>query len=235
MNFLSQPLYLAETVIRLVLLAFLLRGSFRKYLVFSLYVTVAFVVDVMQSTGYYYWGLQSRDYRQLYWTANITMDLMLFWVVSSLTYAALKDNRLRRKAGQILGVIAVGALALPFLILPDHHSSVHGHFTSQYFNHVSQILNFAAAAMNLVLWGALLADRRRDPQLVSMSIGMGVLTAAEAIVWGARQWLAPEHRWTVDTFDLIATLVSLLIWCWVFRPKSQRRSVAQPSALTTPT
>lgn len=235
MTFLSQSIYAAETLLRLVLLVFLLRGSFRKYTVFTLYVTAALVGDVVENFSYYHRGLRSEDYRQLYWIVNIALDLMLLWVVISLTYTALKDNPLRPKAARVLSAIALAALALPFVILPDHYSSVHGHFTTRFFNHVSQILNFAAAVMNLVLWGALLLDRRRDPQLVSLSIGVGVVTAAEAIAWGARRWLAPDNRWPLDTFMLAASIVSLVIWCWVFRPRSQGSpSVAPPAALTTP-
>ena len=168
MNFLSEFLYAFQTLLRLVLLALLVRGPFRKSLVFSAYVVSAFVGDILESSAYYHLGRDSAAYRQVYWTENITLDLLLFLVVIAFTYTALKDSPLRPKAAKLLTVIAIAGIALPFAMLPNHHSNHHGPFTSQWFNHVRQILNFAAAIMNLVLWGALLSDRKRDPQLVSL-------------------------------------------------------------------
>jgi hypothetical protein len=83
---------------------------------------------------------------------------------------------------------------------------------------------------------------------VTLSIGVGLVTANAAIMWGARQWLAATNRWPVDIFVEVAGLASLLLWCWVFRPKAAGHSstaappgnasppsnAAPPDALTTP-
>src|SRR5580704_8929164 len=112
MIFLSQVLYACETVLRFALLAFVVRGPFRKYLVFSIYVAAAFAGDLIESFSYYKLGSDSPAYRQVYWTENIALDFLLFLVVIALTYNALQDNPLRPKAAKVLGVIAVAGLAL---------------------------------------------------------------------------------------------------------------------------
>jgi hypothetical protein len=229
MNFLYQILYGADTVLQGLLLVLLLRGPFRKYIVFALYALAEFASDVSEGIAYYRVGWQSPAYRTLYWTNQVTMDLLLFLVVIAFTYAALQGNPLRAKAAKALGIIVVLTLALPFATLHNHHSKRYGFFTSQWFNHTVQIWSFGAAIMNLVLWAALLSNRRRDPQLVTLGIGVGIATSSAAIVWGARQWFAQANRWPVDSFMTVTHLASLLLWCWVFRPKA-----ADHSSNTTP-
>jgi hypothetical protein len=237
MSFVSEILYGADTFFHFVLLAFLLRGPFRKYTVFTIYILGESAADVIEYFAYNRLGWESSAYRRLYWTDHVTLDLSLFLVVIAFTYAALQGNRLRPAAAKALGVIVVVALALPFTILRDHYGPRHGSFTSQWFNHASQIWNFGAAIMNLVLWTALLSNRRRDPQLVTLSIGVGIATTSAAIAWGARRWLSPENRWPVDIFMAVAGLASLLLWCWVFRPKAagHSSSTTPPSGGSPPT
>jgi len=235
MTSLSQLPYTFGVLFELVLLFLLVRGSFRKYVVFSLYILTRFVTSVTVEAAYYVVGVKSVTYRTLYWSGEVTQDLLLFLVVIAFTYQALKDNPLRPKAAKALGVIVAVTAALPFAMLRNHHSRLYGFFSSQWFNHASQIWNFGAAIMNLVLWTALLSNRRRDPQLVTLSIGVGMATASAAIAWGARQWLTEAHRWPVDIFMAIADLASVLLWCWVFRPKAAGQSSIQtPPNSTTP-
>jgi hypothetical protein len=235
-NVFDQLLAVSEIFFQLTLLVFLLRtAAFRKYLVFSLYILALLAADVVEFLVYDRSGRASPAYRKLYWTDHITLDLLLVLVVITFTYQALGESPLRRKAGKVLGVIAAAAIALPFSMLHNHHTKQYGFFSSQWFNHVSQILNFGAAIMNLVLWAALISNRRRDSQLAMSSIGLGILTSSAAIAWGARQWLSEENRWPIDMFMTVAQIVSVVLWCWVFRPKARRpTSSAPPEALTTP-
>jgi len=228
MNFLYQALYLTDTVAQCILFVLLLRGPFRKYIAFAVYVAGTLAVDVGEAIAYYRFGWASPIYRKLYWTDHVTLDLLLFLVVIAFTYSALQGNPLRPAAAKALAVTVLVALILPFALLHGHYNKQYGFFTSQWFNHVSQIWNFGAALMNLVLWTALLSNRRRDPQLVTLSIGLGIVTASAAIAWGARQWLAEPNRWPVDSFMTVTHLASLLLWCWVFRPKA-----AGPAGKTT--
>jgi len=232
-NLFFQIPYALETLLELLLLSLLIRGPFRKYFVFFAYIFLHILSNVIEGVALYRLGFKSSAYRNIYWTCEVTLDLFLFLVVIAFTYAALQGNPLRPKAAKVLAVIVVVTAALPFALLRHihHHNPRYGFFTSQWFNHVSQIWNFGAAIMNLVLWTALLSNRRRDPQLVTLSIGVGFVTASAAIMWGARQWLAASNRWPVDIFVEAAGLASLLLWCWVFRPKAPGHSSStQPPA-----
>jgi hypothetical protein len=234
MNFLYQILYGADTVIQCLLLVLLLRGPYRKYFVFTIYVLGTLAVDVGEGIAFYRLGWGSPAYRRLYWTDHVALALLLFLVVIAFTYASLKDSPQRPRAAKALAVIVVVTLALPFAMIHSYYRPKYGFFSSQWFNHASQIWNFGAAIMNLVLWTTLLSNRRRDPQLVTLSIGLGIGTASAAIAWGARQWLAEPNRWPVDSFMTITHLASVLLWCWVFRPKAVGRTGSTSSGRTNP-
>ncbi len=227
--------YLVDTLCQFVLLCLLVGGSYRKRPAFSIYILLAFVADLVEDIVVYgRLGWRSSTYRTLYWTDHVALDLILFLVVIVFTYQALGQNPFRQIAAKALAIIAILALVLPFVFLPDHHGKAHGSFDSQWFNHTSQILNFGAAIMNVVLWTALLTNRKRDPELVTLSIGVGILTTSAAIAWGARQWLSEANRWPVDIFMTAAHLSAVILWCWLFRPKAWRSGDAVPPRAAPP-
>ena len=234
MTFIFQLLSSADTVFQLVLAVLLLRGPFRKYPVFSAYAVAELLAYFLEWVMYYRIGWRSPAYRQLFWADHIALDLLLLLVLIALTYHALGESPLRSKVSKILAGIVVVALALPFAMLGGYHDRRYGFFTSQWFNHVSQILNFGAAIMNLILWGVLLSNRRRDAQLVTLSIGLGLVTASAAITWGVREFLAEGNRWPMDTFLIACHLLALLLWCSAFRKAGQAASSAPPGALASP-
>lgn len=235
MNVLTQAIYVVEVVLELLLVLLLLRGPFRKYLPFTIYVVAGLVVDVLEASAYYRFGWRSAEYRRLYWTDHMTLDLLLFLVVVAFTYEALRGNPFRAKAGKILAVIVLVGLVIPLTMLNSYRSKAYGMFSSQWFNHASQVFSFAAAVMNLVLWGALLSNRKRDPQLVTLTIGLGIVTASAAIMFGVRQFVAESNRWPLDNFMYLAYVGALLLWCSAFRRKPSRvANAAPPNALANP-
>jgi hypothetical protein len=204
----------------------LLRGPYRKYLVFFFYILGQLIGDSLEAFAFYHGGSNTRSYRIFYWSDEITAALMLFMVVITFTYEALKDNPLRPKAGKILAVIAFLTLVSPFVLFSSRL------FSNRWYNSVDQMLNFGATIMNLVLWGALLSNRHRDPQLLNISMGVGIAATSAAMMWGARRWVSEANRWPMDTFAVLMHAASLLLWCWVFRPKPAR-TAAPPKPATT--
>ncbi|HEY4362268.1 MAG TPA: hypothetical protein VGN17_14935 [Bryobacteraceae bacterium] len=204
--------------LELYLVLLLLRGPFRKYPLFFAYAIAQVLGDSLEAYVYYHYGHDSRIYRTCYWTTEGTSALMLFLVVISFTYEALRGNPLLAKAGRILATIAVLISVSPFVLF---HSRI---FSYRWFNSTDQMLNFGCAIMNLVLWGALLANRHRDSQLLAISMGLGIVATSSGVVWGARLWVADTNRWPLDTFGVLMKVGALLLWCWVLRPKARRNA-----------
>jgi hypothetical protein len=215
----------AGMFLELYLVLLLLRGSFRKYPIFFLYILGQLLGDSLLAFAFYHFGHESRNYFKIFWASEVTAAVLLFLVLITFTYEALRDNPLRPKAGKILAVIAALTMASPFVLF---HSRL---FSNHWFNTTDQMLNFGGAIMNLVLWGALLANRHRDSQLLTISMGVGIVATSAAMMWGARLWVADANRWPFDTFMVLMKIASLMLWCWVFRPKTPRS--APPQVVTT--
>jgi hypothetical protein len=201
----------------------LLRGPFRRYplfLVYSLAQIARFVADgIYYSSG----GVGSRTYRVVYWTGDVVDDLLLFWLVALLTYQVLEGSPLRAGIGKMLCVIAGAAVALPFVIY-------HPYFTGRWFRHTSQLLSLGAAFMNLLLWTGLLGRKgKRDLQLLTVSVGIGIAVTGYAISYGILQFMtSPQTRWVPDLFKALTQVAGSAILCKAFWPVPKTPAAQSP-------
>ncbi len=73
--------------------------------------------------------------------------------------------------------------------------------------------------MNLVLWGALIASRSRDRQLMRVSAGLGVMVAGLALSYGIRRMVQSGSVAVLPNLFLQFTqLGAWAIWIWTFWP-----------------
>lgn len=220
MNSVFVALQAFHLILGFVLLVFLLRGFLPKYLVLFLYSAIQEVItliDLVLVNGEE--GRKSALYRNIYWTEEIVWDLSMFLLVSVLIHRTLEGRPEREFARKVLIIVWVTALALPFLLFTSHPM-----FGTRWFNGASQVLNFGAAILNLVLWGALIATRNRDRLLMLVSAGLGINVAGAAIAWGVRQLalhtsFVNDVRNAADMFAQLTYLAGLAIWCYAFTPK----------------
>ena len=156
------------------------------------------------------------------------LDLLLFLMVITLTYRALENSPLRAAMGRLLAVLGMMVLVVPFVFFSARR------FSTPWFDGTSQLLNFGAAIMNLGLWSALIATKKRDPVLLQVSAGLGVAVTGAAIAFGLRRYtaIASLPQQLADLFKTITYLASVAIWCWAFRP-SASKSPTPPAAVGT--
>jgi len=203
---------------------FLLRGSYRRYSFLGLYCFVQLAMVGIEGFVFLDSGVNSVLYRNLYWTTDVVLDLLLFLAIITMTYAVLEGSPLKPAMGKALGVVVAAALLLPFALFSNP-------FSSYWFNHTSQMLSFGAAIMDLVLWTAILSQRKRDSRLLTLSAGLGVAATGVAISYGIEMvWPA---RWELsNVFMSVTHVASLVIWCWAFRPSTRDRATGSaPDAL----
>ena len=162
-------------------------------------------------------GAGSPLYRNLYWTADVVVDLLLFLMVIAMTREVMKENPLWPVVGRMLSIIVLAAVVLPFVLF-------HPFFSQRWFRHTSQLLSFGGALMNLFLWTGIIGKRDRDQQLLPMSAGLGVAVTGVAITYGLLQFTPANFRWLPDLFKSLTEVASLLIWCWAFRPSTSEQS-----------
>ena len=240
MSYVYDLLGIGNGVVLLSVLVLLLRGPFRKFWVLLVYVAwelfataTLTVYDVLYAGAGQGKVLQAeavRLYTRLYWSNDVIVDLLRFLLVIVLTYAATPGGPKRASVGRILGGIVVVVMVLPFLLFPVHFQPWP---RSVWFNSTSELLNFGAAIMNLGLWGALLANRKRDPQFVAVSIGLGVVVTGAALSYGLLHLLPARARFIPDIFLMLTQLAGWSIWCRAFWP-ARRRNLAPDSPLPAP-
>jgi hypothetical protein len=201
----------ANLALQVLVIAYLLKGSFRKYPILLAYCVAETLTAAAEYLVSNYGSHQV--FIRLYYSDEVGIDLLLFLMVITLTYRALEGNPMRKGAGRILGVITIGVVTVPFLIF---YRSIHD--LAWFFNGFSDVLNFGAAIMNLLLWTALLGAKRRDRQLLMVSAGLGIQVTAQAIGFGVRHFLPQRQRWIPDLFMAIAHVPSVYLWWRAFKP-----------------
>lgn len=211
-----SALEIASIIGQLGLIIALLQGPVRKYLIILLYCVTRLVLLMAEGLVIRVAGPGSLLYSKLYWTDEVALDLLLFQTVIVLTFQSLEGSPLRASLGKVLATAVTAAVALPFLLFKQPY------WGSRWLDHTSQLLNFGGALMNLVLWTALLASKRRDPQLLTVSAGLGVAVTGAAISWGVRL-LIPRSRWAADMLLGVTHVAGVFIWWWAFRPGTRTR------------
>lgn len=228
---LSQLVLEAVSIaIQAAVIFFLLRSSsFRRYPLLLVYCVLQLVATVAEEYVSRIHG-QPNFFRRLYWTDEVTLDLVLFLMVITLIYRAVEGSPVRTAMGRLLGAVVAAVLVVPFILFSARR------FSMTWFDGTSQLLNFGAAILNLGLWTALIGTKKRDPLLLTVSAGLGVAVTGAAIAYGLRRFTPPNStpQQLANLFKTLTYLASLAIWCWAFRPAAQKRP-APPAAVSAPT
>jgi len=236
MSYVYRLLDIGNGLALLLVLVLLLRGPFQKfwallgYVAWELLATTALTSFDVLYNGAAIGINPSADavkwYARLYWSNDVIVDLLRFLLVIVLTYRATPEGARRVVTGRILGGVVAVALVLPFLLFPMGSKAWP---RAAWFNSTSQLLNFGGAIMNLVLWGALLANRKRDPQLAVVSAGLGVVVTGAARSYGLRHLVSAEAIFIPNLFLMLTQLLGWTIWCRAFWPVQNRRPALAPA------
>jgi hypothetical protein len=218
-----------DVALQLVLIFLLLRNPQRRSIALFVYTVAVLITTALEFVATHRAHPDPGLFRRLYWSDEVIVDLLLFLVVISFTNLALEGNPLRAKMSRILAGVVAAALILPFVLFHPPLFSSPTHWTpawGRWFNSTGQMLNFGAAIMNLALWSALLTSRRRDSQLLTVTIGVGVAVAGQAIGFGVRHFISDQStaREFPDLFMTMTHVLSVFIWCWAFRSPAKPAS-----------
>jgi hypothetical protein len=225
-------------VVLLTVLVFLLLGSFRKfwivlfYVVWELVATIGLTIaDIMLHGSAQMSGAAqteaNRLYARVYWANDVLVDLLRFVLVMVLIYKGAEGKR--QVPWRLLGVLIVLMIVLPFFLFTPGFRQ--GWPTAKWFNSTSELLNFGAAIMNLVLWGMLIASKRRDLTVLMVSAGLGIVVTGTAISLGIRHLAPTDWQSAGFLFMNVAQIGGWFVWCRAFWPV-RRASHALPTAAT---
>jgi hypothetical protein len=230
-DFLAPVLGVGCGVALLLLVVFLVIGPTRKFWVVLLYVSWELLATIVLTLAdlYLHGTTQvdratyaSRLYARLYWNNDVIEDLLRFVLVTVLIYKVVGSSK--PLLGRVLSGLVLVMIVLPFILF---HPTFRPFPPGAWYNSASQLLSFGAAIMNLILWGALIQSRKRDPQTLAVSIGLGILVTGTAVSYGLRHF-APQGGYVaaINLFLNLTQLAAWLIWCRAFWPA--RSAVSSP-------
>jgi hypothetical protein len=203
-NYLYITLGVFGLALQLLVIGVLVRGPYKKYGLFFVYLLVLFLTTIADFSAFIELGTWPY-----YFMNDFVRQFALVAAVISLVHKAtthdVKQNILPLKL--VLAVAVVTGLSFYFST---------GQSVGLYFTKVARNLSFATVLLNVVLWFALLKYSRKDYCLLLVSGGLGLNMAGEAIGQSLRQM----SRSTVFAGNLIGVLSHLLclyIWWVAFR------------------
>jgi hypothetical protein len=169
----------------------------------------------------------NKLYARLYWTNDVLVDLFRFVLVMVLIYKASGDAT-KRVSGRVLTGLVVAMMILPFVLF---HPTFRPFPRAAWFNSTSELLNFGAALMNLMLWGTLIASRSRDEKILMVSAGLGIVVTGTALSYGLNFLMGQGGFGPVGyLFMNVTQLAGWAVWCWAFRPAGAGKSTPKPLA-----
>lgn len=238
---LAPLLGISNAVALFLLVVFLFLGPTRKFWVVLLYVSWELLATAgltladyllngtAQQTDRATQTAANRLYAQLYWSNDVIVDLLRFVLVMVLIYKVA--GTAKPMLGRVLSGIVLAMMVLPFLLFSPTFQPMP---RVAWFNSTSQLLNFGAAIMNVILWGLLIQLKKRDPQILAVSVGLGILVTGTAVFYGFRHFI-PQGAFTAmfNLFINLTQLAAWLIWCRAFwpAPRSKITGAAVVSSL----
>jgi hypothetical protein len=219
--------YLVGIPLEVLILAAMLRGSYRRYPALFVYMAVVFVVSLLETSLYIVGYLDATWYRdrhvwtqylKCYWVDEGIMMVLEFVVSFSLICKATERTRSRRMLRASVVCSAVLVYAITFW---RHYDP--GVATGQWMNAWTSDLNFYYAILDLGLWVMLLGSRAKDSRLLMFSGALGILFTGAAIS-GSISNLAVAKRSSPLTFaggvvNILSNLTFLYVWWQALRSR----------------
>jgi len=207
----------AGAVIQLLLIAALVRGSYRAFPFLFAYAIASFLataVEVAAILDLMWWTRYTYKY---YWINDFILQALIMMLVLSLVHRSMEDNPKRAATLRllVLGTILVGVVSVAlYWDMP----------LNRRMTDVARNLSFAAVLLNLVLWMTLIRQRLPDTRVLLISGALGLQMAGQAIGHSLRQLAIPKRSVPLvmagNIFIAGAHVFCLYLW-WRVLSRSQ--------------
>ena len=151
-----------------------------------------------------------------YWIDDAVRQALLFSVAIALIHEAMLH------AGRHVPVhwLVAAAVLISAISVAAHYDSTVK--VDQWMTEVGRDLSFCSAVLDLLLWFALVASRKRDRVLLMLSGALGLQFAGQAAGHSLRQLAAQWNhsqslKWTGNICVILANLLCLYLWWRTFQ------------------
>jgi len=215
-------------LVQLLLIAALLRGSYRSFPFLFAYAIASFLattVEVAAIMDLMWWSKYTYKY---YWINDMILQTLVVLLVLSLIYKSIEEGQRR---GLVMRALALAVFALAAASLALYYDEP----INEGMTHVARNLSFGAVLLNLALWMTLVGRRLPDRRVLLISGALGIQMAGQAIGHSLRQLAIPRRSVPlVSAGNIIiagAHLVCLYLWWQILRKAEQPVSRTQPAVL----
>jgi hypothetical protein len=184
--------------------------SYPLLFTYCLLLLCASVVEVAASLSPNGSYVVTHQYRLFYWTSENIFQFLTFLLMISFIHRALDGFRGRSAFCLILALAVILAVGL----LVGFSGVTFSNY--RWMTPLSRNLSFCSALLNFVLWSALLRQRKRDPQLLTVCAGLGLATTGKAIGHSLRK-LSSSVVVFGDVLIVVTGLTCLCLWWFAFR------------------
>lgn len=155
------------------------RRDFRRYLPLNLYMLLCVIANVGVYVCSRAYSIQSREYFYSYYSSDILLSVLMYFVVAGLFAQVFADTNFSRYVRGAAGIL-LGSTVLFAYISAWHTGS---HLTAQFAVELEQDLNFVGVVLIYVLWGAVIKLRETRVRLVQVVLALGVYFSAVAVTF----------------------------------------------------
>jgi hypothetical protein len=164
-----------------------------------------------------------KTYAVYYWSNEVILQTVIFGLMLSLIHRASRCFARGWLWCVIPTAVVVGVVTYSVYSV-GAQPGITRHMTV-----VSRDLNFCTALLNVVLWSALLRNKRRSVELLMVSGGIGLYTTGKAIGHSVRSMSAAATT-PGNVIVVVGHLLCLFIWWRTFRRPSARAANAVSQA-----
>jgi hypothetical protein len=225
--------WLVGLPLELLIIGALLRGAYRRFPLLLIYSVALFLTTVIEISvnQAYFSGIHFRYSRATYyWVDEGIRQGLLFAVVLSWAYLATGHLRSRNL---VRVVIIAGGIALAGMSFLVHHQEqlAAGVGRWRWMTLWVRDVAFAAAILDLAVWGLLLASRHKDTQILLLTGGLGIQFAGDAIGESLRFLFKSFAISPGTVVEVLTSLAALWIWWQALR---RRVAVTTPVRVALP-
>ncbi len=214
--------YLVWFPLAILVIAAILHTGVNRYPLIFTYMTVSVLLAVAEMpsalsvhSSHHTEAQTDLHFRLYAWGQGIT-HLLIFAVVVSFVLRATQELPIRHLIRTALAVFGPLFIVVTFFIHYNGSEKV-GYWMTPW----TRDMNFCAALVDMVLWGLLLISRVKQPILLLLAGGMGIMFAGDAISDAIRSIAIHEHSTKVwisaSVFSWFKDAASLYVWWQAFR------------------
>jgi hypothetical protein len=204
-------LFLGTFLEALVVVCAIRRQLFRRYFFLNLYMLLCVGASVARQHVLKQEGLQSLNYRYVYFYSDALLTIALFFALLSLYVYVFEEMHVERYLRLGAVVLLAGTAWFSYAVVSQSSHKMLTYFAFE----LSQNLYFVGLVLTYLLWGAILKLRETRALLVQLVLSLGVYFGASAATYSVSNLHPTLFSYVHNLMPIMGCLLPLS-WAYAF-------------------